>query len=361
MGCSDRRNSFDIRRVLGMINSDANILIWGAGAIGGTIGAYLIRAGMNINFVDVDAEHVKKINENGISIQGPIEEFNVSSKAYLPDQISRKYAAIWLCTKAQHTLKAVKQIKEFLSKDGYVLSLQNGLNEITIAKEIGESNTLGAFINFGADYLEPGRILYGGKGAVVVGELSGKFTERANATKQLLANFDSNTELTSNIWGYLWGKLGYGSLLFATALTNDSIADVLDMTDYHPVLTALAIEMTEIADAKGVQSLGFNGYDPKAFRNKTDPEKTLSSFKAMVAHNRKSAKTHSGIWRDLAIRKRQTEVDPQLTLPIKIGEELGFNMRLTRCLVKLIQDIENGQRELSLSNLDELNKIFKGR
>ena len=33
--------------------------------------------------------------------------------------------------------------------------------------------------------------------------------------------------LTDNIWGYLWSKLAYGALLFATALTNESIADCL--------------------------------------------------------------------------------------------------------------------------------------
>ena len=42
--------------------SEAPILIWGAGAIGGTIGAYLIRAGVPVRFVDVDADHVAALS-----------------------------------------------------------------------------------------------------------------------------------------------------------------------------------------------------------------------------------------------------------------------------------------------------------
>ena len=90
------------------------------------------------------------------------------------------------------------------------------------------------------------------------------------------------------------------------------------------------------------------------------PAETDASFDAMVAHNRKSAKSHSGIWRDLAVRKRKTEVDPQLTLPVEIGRKMGRDLPLTRCLVELIQDIESGRRRLSLETLDALKASHEG-
>ena len=37
---------------------------------------------------------------------------------------------------------------------------------------------------------------------------------------RLLTLFDADSILTDNIWGYLWGKLAYGAMLFGTALTN---------------------------------------------------------------------------------------------------------------------------------------------
>ena len=175
----------------------------------------------------------------------------------------------------------------------------------------------------------------------------------------LAAGFDKDAEVTDNIWGYLWGKLGYGALLFATALTNESIADVLADKKYQPMLKKLASELSELAAAQNIKLQGFNGYDPYAFLKGAANEKATNSFDEMVAHNRKSAKSHSGIWRDLAVRKRKTEADPQLTLPVSLGEELGHPMPITRLLISLINEIEIGERPLDYGNLEELNILFK--
>src|SRR5213075_876033 len=110
-----------------------------------------------------------------------------------------------------------------------VVSAQNGLNELAIADVVGAQRTVGAFVNFGADYIEPGVVHYGGRGAVVVGEIDGRVTARVNAIRDAWLDFDVHTIATSNIWGYLWGKEAYGAMLFATALTNESIADALAM------------------------------------------------------------------------------------------------------------------------------------
>ena len=73
-----------------------------------------------------------------------------------------------------------------------------------------------------------------------------------------------------------------------------------------------------------------------------------------MAHNRRSAKTHSGIWRDLAVRKRPTEVDAQLGIVAKLGADTGVATPLTTRLVELIHDIEKGKRAQSLDTLDLL-------
>jgi 2-dehydropantoate 2-reductase len=76
------------------------ILIWGAGAIGGTIGAYLVRAGEDVLFVDSAADHVAAMNSDGLAIEGPIEQFTVPVKAVLPQDVSGRFARILLCVKA---------------------------------------------------------------------------------------------------------------------------------------------------------------------------------------------------------------------------------------------------------------------
>jgi 2-dehydropantoate 2-reductase len=330
------------------------ILIWGAGAIGGTVGAYLARAGENILFVDQAADHVAALNETGLAIEGPIETFSVPAKAVVPADVSGTYRRIFLCVKAHHTAGAVAALAPHLAEDGAVVSLQNGLNERVIAGVVGPSRTVGAFVNFGADYLEPGRILYGGRGAFVLGELDGAKSPRVEALARLIAPFEPNVVVTDNIWGYLWGKLGYGALLFATALTDDSIADVFAMPRYRPILTALATEVVAVTDALGIRSEGFNGFDPAAFRPGALADAATRSFETMEAHNRRSAKSHSGIWRDLAVRKRKTEVDPQIGPIVEEGNRLGLPTPITARLIHLIHEIEEGRQPLALATLDAL-------
>ena len=87
-----------------------SILIWGAGAIGGTIGAYLIRAGLDVTFVDVAREHVETIRDpaRGLSITGPVDSFKVSAPALLPEEVKGSWERIFLAVKAHHTADACK-------------------------------------------------------------------------------------------------------------------------------------------------------------------------------------------------------------------------------------------------------------
>ena len=168
-----------------------------------------------------------------------------------------------LATKAHHTEAAVRALLPHLTSSGYVISVQNGLNELAIAKVVGEARTLGAFVNFGADYLEPGLMLYGGRGTVMIGEAFGaeRVTPRVIAIRDAWRDFDDRATATPNIWGYLWGKEAYGAMLFATALTNDSIADCLARPEYQGLYIALAREMLAVAEARDVTPEAFDGFD----------------------------------------------------------------------------------------------------
>ena len=334
------------------------ILIWGAGAIGGTVGAYLQRAGDAVHFVDRAADHVDAMNKAGLQITGPIEEFKVRAPASLPGDVKGKFEAIFLCTKAPDTASATDALAPHLAEDGYVVSLQNGLNEQVIAAKIGEARTIGAFINFGADYLSPGVVTYAGRGAVVVGELDGRKTPRVENLHRLLKKFDDRAVLTANIWGYLWSKLAYGALLFATALTNDSIADVLASPKHRALLIALAREVEAVGVKAGVKLESFDGFDPTAFLPGGTLAAANASLDALVAFNRRSAKTHSGIWRDLAVRKRKTEVDFQMGPIVKAGTRHKIAAPITARLIELIHDIENGKRPLDWSTLDALGEVL---
>jgi 2-dehydropantoate 2-reductase len=330
------------------------ILVWGAGAIGGTIGAHLVRAGEDVTFVDRDRDHIAAMQREGLTINGPIAEFTVPAKAVTADQLQDRFARVLLCVKAQDTEEAARTLARHLTEDGYAVSAQNGLNEIIIAEILGEARTMGCFVNFGADYLEPGLIHYAGRGSVVVGELDGGETERLRALHQLLRAFEERAVLTRNIWGYLWGKLAYGAMLIATALTNASIADCLASEPHRRLFIALAREPLAVAAARGVVPEAFDGFDPTSFRPGMSEAAALDSLDWLVAFNRRSAKTHSGIWRDLAVRKRRTETEVQLGPVVELGRHHGVATPLTARLIELVRDIETGRRAQGWEVLDLL-------
>ncbi|PYE48641.1 ketopantoate reductase family protein, partial [Deinococcus yavapaiensis] len=329
------------------------VLIWGAGAIGGTIGAYLVRAGHDVTFVDLVEEHVDAIRANGLHITGPVDDFGVKASAFTPRELHGRWNLVVLCTKAQHTAHAARQLAPHLHEDGYVVSAQNGLNELVLADALGAERVMGCFVNFGGDYLSPGTILYGGRGAVVLGELDGQDTPRLRALHELFLTFDDAAITTGNIFGYLWSKLAYGALLFATALTNDSIADALSLSEYRATYIALAREVLRVAVTTGIQPEAFDGFDPAAFMPSASDEQASKSMDDMVAFNRKSAKTHSGIWRDLAVRKRPTEVVQEESI-LTAGQACGVPTPIIARLVSLVRDLESGRRSLGRENLDAL-------
>lgn len=330
------------------------ILIWGAGAIGGTLGAYWARAGIPVLLVDIVPEHVEACRTTGLSITGPIEEFQQVIPAVTPAELTGTYKRIVLAVKAGATDEAVAALAPHLAADGYVLSAQNGLNEIAIAAVVGAERTMGCFVNFGADWHGPGEILYGNAGAVVVGEIDGQITPRAIEMHKLLLGFEPKSILTTNIWGYLWGKLSYGAMLFGTALTEDSMSANFADPDRLVVWLALGQEVAAVAAARGVKTLGFGEFDPMVFAPGQPEYPQIETIAWLADYTSKTAKTHSGIWRDLAVRKRKTEVDPQIGIIAALGRETGVPTPAVETLVTLIHDIEDGRRPQSPETLKVL-------
>lgn len=342
-----------------MTSAEQPILIWGAGAIGGVLGAYWARAGLPVLMVDIVREHVEVCRTSGLSITGPVEQFTQVVPAVTPDELEGVYDVIVLAVKAQATEAALAMLLPHLAPNGYVLSAQNGLNEIVIARAVGQERTMGCFVNFGADWLGAGEILFGNRAAVVVGEIDGSIRERTRQMHRALLVFEPQAILTDNLWGYLWGKLAYGAMLFATALTDDSMTENFADPRRFVVFDQLAREVMAVTAARGVVPVGFNGFDPSCFAPGASDAGARASIAALAEFNRHTAKTHSGIHRDLAVRKRKTEVDPQIGVIVALGREVGIATPAIACLVALIHDIEDGRRPLAYETFNVLIQACK--
>ena len=210
----------------------------------------------------------RRSTPRGLKIAGPIFQDTVAAPG-VPAGRPQGHASTGFSSASRRSTRRMPRpaLLPHLADDGCVVSAQNGLNELVIAEIVGGERTIGCFVNFGADYLEPGVVHYSGHGAVVVGELDGSddAADRGSCTA-LMQDFEPKAVLTDNIWGYLWGKLIYGALLFATALTDDSIADVLADRRYPPGAgRAGRRKWARGAQANGVKPEAFNGFDPNAF------------------------------------------------------------------------------------------------
>ncbi|HEY6855937.1 MAG TPA: 2-dehydropantoate 2-reductase [Mycobacterium sp.] len=332
------------------------VTIVGAGAIGGTIGAYLARSGTAVEMVDKDPAHVTTVAEKGLTIQAFDETFTAGVEAIIPAQLSGPLDVVLIAVKAQHTADAVSLVSPLLTADSTVVSLQNGLCPRTIAAAIGEDRTIGALVNFSADYLEPGLITYAGAGTVRIGGLDGKPSPRLDMAATLLSGWGC-VEVTDNIWGYLWGKLGYANMLFGTALTDETMADIIDR--YRPLMVELAAEVYEAAAREGVRPEPFDNVEPSLYypRETQDWDRINASLDDLVARRRVDQKARSGIWRDLAVRKRRTEVDEQIGAVLRIGRAGGLPMPLTDRLVTMIHELEDGVRQRTIASVDELELL----
>lgn len=330
----------------------------GAGAIGGITGGFLARDGEDVHFVDVVPEHVEAMNRDGLFIDGVAGEFRVPAPACLPQDLGGPLDVVLLAVKSAHTMQALDGIEPHLGPDSLVISLQNGLNPDKIAARIGVARTAGAFINFAADYIGPGHIRYGGAGDYYLGRLNGPPDDRLRAIGAKFSRI-MNTVLTDNIMGYLWSKECYGSMLIGTALIDAPVHEVVAVRENREALTTAVVEAVRVADALGVRLEPFEPFEPELFREPLDRVRLDAFYERVAARFRARIKQHTGIWRDIKIRHRKTEVEWLTGEVIRRGEAIGISLPVNTRMVEMIAEIERGEREQSWENLLELHSLVE--
>jgi 2-dehydropantoate 2-reductase len=338
---------------------DAPITIVGAGAIGGTIGAYLGDAGYDVTLVDVVPEHVRAISERGLRITGARGERTFRPRAILVDELKGPLKVVFLCVKGHLTEGAMDRIEPILSPDGFVLSLQNGLNEALIAERIGARRSVGAFVHFGADLIKPGLIRLGYEETIRVGELDGRRTSRVEGLEAALAQA-MPTRVTDNIWGFLWGKLVFGATGFVVSCVDAPVAEVIDNPLGRDLCRAAATEAYLVARTQVDKVEPIGGFEPEKFAPGEGWEaRTDETLMVLADAWRHSIKRHMGIWRDLKVKKRKTEVDVQVAQIIAVGREYGVPTPVNTAVLEIVHEIEGSERGMGWENLEDMSHRSK--
>jgi 2-dehydropantoate 2-reductase len=235
--------------------------------MGGYAGAHMTRAGHDVTLIDAWPAHVEAMRQHGLQVSGmtPEETHVVKVHALHIGDVQqvirqRPFDIAFLCVKSYDTEWATHLIKNYLAPGGFVVSLQNCINEERIAAVVGWGKVMGCIASLiAAELVAPGRVKrtihLGGAQHVVyrVGEVHGRHTERAQEVAQLLASADSS-KVTTNLWGERWSKLVLNAmrngLSAATGLSGNE-------RDLREDTRRLSIRLGSEAVRVG-QALGFN-------------------------------------------------------------------------------------------------------
>jgi 2-dehydropantoate 2-reductase len=312
-----------------------------------------------VRFVEANRAHVEAVRADGLRLIGHVAA-TIRPQILLPEEVRFQLGPTLLAVKSRHTIEALQPLAPLLAEDGYVVSLQNGLEERKIAKLIGPRRTIGAFLTFGGHWRGPGEVVYGGPGTFRIGEIDGAMTARIDALRDVLSAVQP-VEATDNIFGFLWGKLALGAVYFGTALTDSDVTALYAEPRWRLLLGRLAGEVVRVAEAEGVRIEAFDGFDASAF-GPDGPRDAALADAAWEGQNRywnRHEGKRTGIWRDLAIHRRRTEVYRLVGEVVEVAEARGIAVPGIRGLVALVRDIEEGRRGQGIANLEALEAVLR--
>src|SRR6185437_1082150 len=162
--CIQRRiGSARWRRPGDRAHVNPHVVIVGAGAVGGFVGAVLAHAGTNVTLVDAWPAHVDAIRAHGLTLGGITGERRVALSAlHIADVqtlIHRPADIAFVSVKLYDTRWATALIAPYLSQSGVVVTMQNGLIEEDVAQVVGWPRVVGCVVSrFQVELMRPGHI-----------------------------------------------------------------------------------------------------------------------------------------------------------------------------------------------------------
>jgi 2-dehydropantoate 2-reductase len=335
------------------------IVVIGAGAIGGYAGGHMTRAGHDVTLVDAWPEHVEYMREHGIQIAGmtPEEKFSIPVKALHITDVQRfaKEKPIdiaFICVKSYDTEWATQMVKPYLAPNGYVVSLQNCINEERIAAIVGWGRTLGCIASLvAAELTHAGHIQrtvpMGGEKHIVyrVGEVHGRVTPRAQEVAELLRSADS-AKVTTNLWGERWSKLVVNSMRNGLSAASGLSGNQRDLADEPRWLSIrLGSEAVRVGQALGYQLERMLGMDPETLGRAGEGSKdALTEITDILVDNAKKRSDEQRPSMAQDMRKgRRTETDFINGYVADRGADIGMPAPTHAKMNAAVKRVERGE------------------
>ena len=346
------------------------IAIVGAGAVGGYAGAHMVQAGEDVTFIDPWPEHVEQMRRHGLRVTHAREvaDFSVPVRAlHVTDvqQLAREKPVdvAFVCMKSYDTAWATMMIQQYLAADGFVVSLQNCMNEETIAHVVGWGKTLGCIASsITVNLPEPGHIHRGaGKGGAAhtvfrAGEVHGRITRRAQEICRLVGTADSAIA-TSNLWGERWSKLvanviGNG----LSACTGLPGGEMLKSEPIRRFSMRLGSEAIRVGQAHGYQLEEILHLAPDTIARAGEGDEAamrICDEQRFKDGKRISLEQRPSMGQDMQ-KGRRTEIEFMNGLVVREGEKVGLACRANAVLTDLVTRVERKELAPDPRHITEL-------
>lgn len=340
------------------------IAIVGAGAVGGYAGAAMAQAGHDVTFIDPWPEHVEAMKARGLTISHLKDEpeFTVPVRAIHITELQsfakqRPVDVAFICMKSYDTAWATAMIAQYLSPGGYVVSLQNCINEETIAGIVGWGRVLGAIASLiTVELAAPAHVkrAAGKSGATHtvyrVGEPHGRVSPRAEFVTSLLALSDS-AMTTTNLWGERWSKLTANVMGNGIAAATGLVAKEATADDAIRAFAArLGSEAIRIGQALGYHLEEILHLDPEviAKAGEGDGEARAAYDAQRLADTQKpGGGAHRASMGQDIMKGRRTEIEFLNGFVVKKGKDVGIEARANAALTEIVKRVERGDAQPS--------------
>ncbi len=351
--------------------SNTRIAIIGTGAVGGYAGAHMAQAGEDVTFVDAWPENVEAMRARGLTISHirDVPAFTVPVRAlHLTDlqQVAkeRPFDIAFVCVKSYDTAWATLMVQQYLAPGGFVVSLQNCMNEETIAGIVGWGRTVGCIASsITVDLCEPGHVRRAsGKGGAAhtvfrAGEVHGRITPRLEAVVRLVGLADS-AKATENLWGERWSKLvtnvmGNG-LSACTGLISRDI--LLDDTLRH-FGARLGAEAIRTGQALGYALEEIHHLDPEVIARAGEGEpgakRDYDAHRIAEASKPGGGAHRPSMGQDM-VKGRRTEIEYLNGFVVAKAKEAGIETPANAALTEIVKRVERGELQPDPAHIRDL-------
>lgn len=335
------------------------IAIMGTGAVGAYAGAHMARAGEDVTFIDPWPENVETMRAKGLKVSHlrDVPEWSTPVKALHLTELQQvakgqPFDIAFVCMKSYDTEWATAMIAQYLAPDGFVVSLQNCMNEETIAGVVGWGKVVGCIASsITVDLCEPGHVKRaagksGEKHTVFrTGEVHGRITDRVQEVCRLVSLADSALT-TSNLWGERWSKLvtnvmGNG----LSACTGLISKDILRDDTLRRFGARLGSEAIRVGQALGYELEEIHHIDPEVIARAGEGDAAAGQDydqHRLDEVNKAGGGEHRPSMGQDMVKGRRTEIEYLNGFVVRKGEEIGIATPANVALTDIVKRVERG-------------------